>query len=349
MSDPQIHFVRRGSGPPLLLVHGLGGSAGIWTPVMDRLAAERDVIAVDLPGFGNSPPAGDRTPRATAATLAGLCRSLEVERPHVAGNSLGAWVALEMAEQGNAASVAAISPAGMWRHALGPRSYSAHGLGNRLRPVINAALRSKRGRRVILRSTMARPDLMPSADAIALVSSYLDSPGYAAANAAMRGEVFEHDGLVDVPVAIAWGVHDRVVGRPSHSRIPPGATLVEMPGWGHMPTWDDPRGVAAFLLSASSETLRSVATRFRCLDNPCGRLAQLARAPALHAGGRRFESGTAHPGSGRARTGDAARRPGSLRVRVRHRPSRFGPRSNRRRRSPSRLAQGSSPAPPIQV
>ena len=58
---------RTGSGAPLLLIHPLGGSRVVWEPVMPLLARERDVIAVDLPGFGDSPPlprrrGGDRRP-----------------------------------------------------------------------------------------------------------------------------------------------------------------------------------------------------------------------------------------------------------------------------------------------
>ncbi len=255
MSRDRLHYVRRGSGPALLLIHGLGGNLEIWKPVIDRLAAERDVIAVDMPGFGGSPMregTATHTPGALAETLAELCAELGVGRPHAAGNSLGAWVALEMAKRGTVASVAAISPAGLWRHALGPRARDIHRIGNRLRPAIATLLRTRRGRALVLRSTVAQPERVPSADAMALVDAYLNSPGYAPANAAMRAEVFEHEGRVDVPVTIAWSPLDRLVGRPSRSRVPPGAKLIEMPGWGHMPTWDDPDGVAALLLEASA-------------------------------------------------------------------------------------------------
>jgi pimeloyl-ACP methyl ester carboxylesterase len=255
VSKAKLHYVRQGSGPTLLLIHGLGGNLGIWKPVMDRLAAERDVVAVDMPGFGGSPMldgAGGQTPTALSEALGDFCAELGIDRPHAAGNSLGAWVALEMAKRGRVGSVAAISPAGLWPQVLGPRSHDVHGIGNRLRPAIETLLRTRRGRRLVLRSTMARPDLVPSADAIEIVGAYLDSPGYPAANLAMRSEIFEHEGRIDVPVTIAWGQLDRLVARPSRRRIPPGANLIEMPGWGHMPTWDDPEGVAAFLLEASN-------------------------------------------------------------------------------------------------
>lgn len=52
----KLNFVRRGAGKPLLLIHGLGGSRRSWQTIIDRLATERDVIAVDLPGFGATPP-----------------------------------------------------------------------------------------------------------------------------------------------------------------------------------------------------------------------------------------------------------------------------------------------------
>lgn len=51
-----MHTLRRGSGPALLLVHGLGSSSGNWAPILDRLAAQRSVVAIDLPGFGKSAP-----------------------------------------------------------------------------------------------------------------------------------------------------------------------------------------------------------------------------------------------------------------------------------------------------
>jgi pimeloyl-ACP methyl ester carboxylesterase len=221
---------------------------------MDLLAAERDVIAVDLPGFGRSPMPNGFVPGAAnlAREVEAFCREVGVERPHAAGNSLGAWVALEMAKAGSVASVAAISPAGLWRQPLGPRAYDAHGAGNRLRPLISLASRTKRGRRLILRTTAARPDQVPAAAVRDLVSGYLDSPGYVAANDEMRSHVFEHDDRIDVPVTIAWGELDRLVGRPSRIRRPPNARYLEMPSWGHTPTWDDPEGVARLLLEAST-------------------------------------------------------------------------------------------------
>ncbi len=90
---------RSGSGAPLVLVHGLGHNRGAWDPVRDALADERDVVAVDMPGFGESAPLPDGT-RATveaiADAVAATVAELGIENPHVAGNSLGGAVALEL-------------------------------------------------------------------------------------------------------------------------------------------------------------------------------------------------------------------------------------------------------------
>ena len=92
------HF-RTGSGPPLLLLHPLGMANIVWRPVVPLLAREREVIALDLPGFGASPQ-GPHTVEGLAHCVAAFAAGLGLERPHVAGNSLGGAVALAMGEAG---------------------------------------------------------------------------------------------------------------------------------------------------------------------------------------------------------------------------------------------------------
>jgi pimeloyl-ACP methyl ester carboxylesterase len=249
-----LSFVRKGTGPPLLLVHPLGGSKVVWKPVMARLSAERDAIAVDMPGFGESPAPEGFVPSAPnlAEALVSFCEALGVERPHVVGNSLGGWVALEMAKLGRAASVCVISPAGLWRRPLGPRRYERQTLGRHVRPLVSALLKSRRGRAWLLGWSFARPDAVPAADAAEMALHYLSAPSYPGANRLMREGAFEHEGLIQVPITIAWGERDQVVGHPSSSRLPRGVKVAVKPGWGHTPTWDDPEGVAQLILEASS-------------------------------------------------------------------------------------------------
>src|SRR3954454_2318762 len=87
-----LHYVRRGSGEPLVLLHPLGGSMVVWEPLLDGLAAERDVVALDMPGFGSSPPlanGGDPTPQGLAAGVGVFLDSLDVGRAHLGGDSTG--------------------------------------------------------------------------------------------------------------------------------------------------------------------------------------------------------------------------------------------------------------------
>jgi pimeloyl-ACP methyl ester carboxylesterase len=255
----RLHHERRGGGATLVLIHGLGGTLVNWEPVLDLLAAERDVIAVDMPGFGGSDPLPDgerHTPQAMGRAITEHLRTLGVERPHVAGNSLGAWVALEMAADGNAASVCCISPAGLWRGALGPRSFDARARGRRLRPLVLAALRTRRGRRALLRTTVARPDALSADEAVSWVSGWLDARSYEDANRMMRSLTFDRADEIEVPVTIAWGSADRLVRPPRPERMPDGARYVVAEGWGHTPTRDDPDGVARLLLEASRDPVR---------------------------------------------------------------------------------------------
>ena len=119
-----VAYQRVGRGEPLVLLHGLGGSGRIWRPVLPFLLAHRDVIAVDLPGFGASAPLPARsphTPDQLAAAVERLLDALDVDAPQVAGHSLGAWVALELALRGRAGSVTAVCPpgCGQRRHLTG--------------------------------------------------------------------------------------------------------------------------------------------------------------------------------------------------------------------------------------
>src|SRR5258708_1774749 len=113
----KLSFDRRGSGEPLVLIHGIGHRWQAWEPVIDRLAAHHDVIAIDIPGFGESPmlelgPGERPTMDVAMRQIAESFKDFGIERPHVAGNSLGGALALELAKAGHAASVTALSPGG---------------------------------------------------------------------------------------------------------------------------------------------------------------------------------------------------------------------------------------------
>jgi pimeloyl-ACP methyl ester carboxylesterase len=247
--------VREGSGEPLLLLHGLGGSTAVWGPVIERLGLEREVLAIDLPGFGATPalPAGVEPSAVNlAAAVQETCAELGFERPHVAGNSLGGWVALEMGRARWAASVTAISPAGLWRKPLGDRRVNPRLWAKRLRPFVSLALRTRRGREAMLATFAAHPERIPAKEGRDLVLGWIDSSGYDGANRAMRTHVFDPTGYPDLPVTLAWGELDRLVAPPRPERRPAGSRYLTLPGVGHTPMWDDPELIAETLLQGSS-------------------------------------------------------------------------------------------------
>jgi pimeloyl-ACP methyl ester carboxylesterase len=235
-----------------VLLHGLGADSGMWEPVLDRLAAARDLIAVDLPGFGGSPVLdhGSRSaPPDLAAAVAAFLSGLGVERPHVAGNSLGGWVALELALAGAARSVTAIAPAGLWRAPLAPRLSSARTAARAALPLLPLLLAHPAGRRAVFMGVAAHPERIPAGAARRLVRAYALAPGFEAANAAMRAGTFGGLDRIRVPVTLAWPDRDRLVARPR--RLPSWVTNVALRDCGHLPTWDDPGQVAAVLLAGS--------------------------------------------------------------------------------------------------
>jgi pimeloyl-ACP methyl ester carboxylesterase len=244
-----LAFDRAGSGPVLVLLHPLGADRHVWAPVMERLTQERDVIAVDLPGFGESSALNGSGPPTPAALAAAVAEGLPDEPYHVAGNSLGGWVALELAAAGHARSVTAIAPAGLWPEPLAPKRGIARALAKAIRPAVPALVRSPAGRRVALANTVAHADRVPPDAALQLVRAYADAPGFEEVNRAMRAGRFTRLEHVRVPVTLVWPEHDRLVARPAH--LPPTVRSVPLPDAGHVPMWDAPEAVGDLLLQGS--------------------------------------------------------------------------------------------------
>jgi pimeloyl-ACP methyl ester carboxylesterase len=259
-----LAFSRTGSGEPLLLIHPLGGDRHVWDPVTPDLSADHDCVAVDMPGFGDSPelPADvPATATAIAASVAGTLDALGVETAHVAGISLGGWVALELGKTGRARSVTAICTAGLWARPLGPRRNRARDTARALLPLLPLIVRSKRLRRLAFTGTMVNPAEITTDQALHRIRAYANGPGFDSANAEMRASVFTGFDEIPVPVTLAWGEHDRLVRPPS---TPPAVNrTVILTGCGHVPTWDDPAQVAALIRRSTSDAFGRHGARSR--------------------------------------------------------------------------------------
>jgi pimeloyl-ACP methyl ester carboxylesterase len=261
-----LNYVRRGSGEPLLLIHGLGSQYQVWEPVIDRLADECDVVALDLPGFGGSAPLSDGAEPSVAAmadAVAGLMDDIRWESAHIAGNSLGGWTALELAKRGRARSVAAIGPAGFAtpreQHFSIASLRSTHRAAKLIYGAAPALFSSPIRRRLILGQVFYRADRMTPEAAVEATRNFVDSPGVGRTLDWLEREQFRDGEQIDVPVTMIWGDREMLLPRRERQaarsiRAVPGARLVWLRGCGHTPTWDDPPALAQAILGAKSKS-----------------------------------------------------------------------------------------------
>ena len=255
----ELNHRRVGAGDPLILIHGTGSQWQIWRPLIDRLAPHRDVIAVDLPGHGDTPPLPARVmgARDHADAVERFLDDLGIDRPAVLGNSLGGTVGLELARRGRVASVVALAPAGFWtpreqrwcvsrlradRQAA--RAWVARGL-----PLVdNAVVRTLAMGGLIGRGWDMPPDAVREA-----TLNLANAPGFDATNDGWLDYVFAGGDDIDVPVTILWGTRDLLLfprQAPRAERVIPGARLVWLKGAGHVPTWDAPEEIARAALAS---------------------------------------------------------------------------------------------------
>jgi pimeloyl-ACP methyl ester carboxylesterase len=250
-----INYHREGQGPPLVLLHGIGHHWQAWTPVIERLAGEFDVIACDSPGFGRSaalPTSIEPTIASYVDAFEWFFAELGIERPHVAGNSMGGAIALELARGRSLRSVSAISPAGFWTPA--ERRFCPLSLGalastpGAARPALEALARRRRGRAALFSQTFGYPSRLPAEEAVATLRDAWAAPAFAGALKAFSQYRFANpEQLRSTPLTIAWGKHDRLL--PFHLQAPrarallPWATHVTLAA-GHVPFYDDPNAVA---------------------------------------------------------------------------------------------------------
>jgi pimeloyl-ACP methyl ester carboxylesterase len=264
-----INYHREGEGPPLVLLHGVGHHWQAWRPVIALLAGEFDVIACDSPGFGRSAPLSpgiEPTIPAYADAFEWFLTELGLERPHVAGSSMGGAIALELARGRTVRSVSAFSPAGFWTPA--ERRFCQLSLGAigaippAARPRVEALARTRAGRVALFSQTFGYPTRLPAQEAVATLRDAWAAPALAGALAAFSAYTVQRpEQLRSVPVAIAWGRRDRLLPyrlqAPRARAMLPWATHVTL-GAGHIPFYDDPAACAAVIRASARSTLTTV-------------------------------------------------------------------------------------------
>jgi pimeloyl-ACP methyl ester carboxylesterase len=247
--------LRLGSGEPLVLLHGVMGSERMWKDVAPLLAADHDVIAFTALGHAGGPPAFRRPGdyRDVLDTAERQMDELSLDRAHLVGNSMGGWIALDLARRGRALSVYAISPAGMWSPGAASRSRARLRQGLRMgrltRPALPVLYRSPRVRRFALRNIAADGANVPRDRALELTDDMLGC--VIAEDMLATQEWFAPLDPAPCPITIAWCQLDRIFpesefGARAKERVP-GARYVVLDDVGHVPMLDDPGLLAAVI------------------------------------------------------------------------------------------------------
>ncbi|WP_378734644.1 alpha/beta fold hydrolase [Nocardia brasiliensis] len=252
-----LNHHRVGAGEPLVLVHGIGSRWQVWEPIIDTLAQSYDVIAVDLPGFGGSAPLATTTVDRLTDALAEFLAAQGIERPHLAGNSMGGLITLDLGARGLARSVTAFSPIAFWDKP--GRVWCQQSLGKsrllaiRLKPVLPTILGTVAGRTAFLRLVFGKPWAVDARVAVDTANGAADAPGFEPALASFTdAEPPENGGLASIPVTVAWGSRDILLTYRTQSRraraVLPNANHVTLHGSGHTPFYDDPAACAEVVL-----------------------------------------------------------------------------------------------------
>ncbi len=256
MNSVGVH--RGGSGEPLVLIHGFSATRAAWQPVVAELERTHDVLAVTLAGHAGGPelPAGAR---ASVGELADAVeRDMDAagfETAHLVGNSLGGWIALELASRGRARSVVGLAPAGGWEagssseRRLRSLFTRNHRMSRAIEPRLESLLSRPRLRRAMLWQVVAHGERIPPAAAAQLVRDSLSCTVYWELMDAILedGPPQGFEG-VSCPVALVWGTRDRILPARSYSerlrQLLPSASWIELRGAGHVPMFDEPALVA---------------------------------------------------------------------------------------------------------
>lgn len=256
-----LHHTRLGRGKPLLLVHGLGGSIRSWDTIAATLAQTRTVIAIDLPGHGQTPALND------SGTFDGLARSLddwlrteELAGIDMVGSSMGARLVLEMVRRGRAGAAVALDPGGFWkgweRTFFKTTLTASIALVRAMQPALPAVTSNVAGRTALLYQLSAKPWALDPAVVLRELRSFAQTGTFnALVDDLAAGPMQKGVAATASPLTIGWGRKDRLCLPRQAKRATaafPDATMHWFAESGHFPMWDQPAETVRVILETTS-------------------------------------------------------------------------------------------------
>lgn len=258
----RLHVEQIGSGEPLLLIHGMGSASTAWKPIRTHLAQDFTVITIDLPGHGETRmlPGRPMDPHSLALNIFEEMSAQGIERFHLAGNSLGGWVALEMASHNPAriSSLTGLAPAGLWLNpynARYPGTALSRFLARYTHKFAPTALHFEKARALGFWDVSPRWRELSYEICLDATIAMAKADGYYPAWDGMLMKRF--DGLIpeSVPVTIIFGDTDRTLPSTTcqeRSVAPRHARWIIFPDTGHAPMWDSPLDVVDAIRKTAS-------------------------------------------------------------------------------------------------
>jgi len=259
----EMHHVRRGKGKSLLLIHGLGGSWRSWSPILNNLAAEREVIAVDLPGHGKTTPlSGEVSIRTIADAVTDFLTAHNLVGVDAVGSSMGARLVLELARRGVLGAVVSLDPGGFWdgweRQFFYASIYASIRLVRLLQPVMPLLTGNTVGRSLLFTQFSAHPWNLSTKITLTEMRSFAASPSFdELLHQLAYGETQQGapPNSIKRPLVIGWGRSDRVCFPSQAERalsLFPDAQLHWFEHCGHFPQWDVPQEAVRLILDSTS-------------------------------------------------------------------------------------------------
>ena len=246
----RLHTEISGTGDPLLLIHGMGSASTAWKTIRPILNHDFNVITVDLPGHGKTPflPGRPMDPNSLARNVFDEMSAQGFERFHLAGNSLGGWVSLEMASTypDRILSLTGIAPAGLWLNpynARYPGTAIARFLARYTYKLAPTALHFEKARALGFFDVSPRWKDFSYELCLDATLAMASATGYYPAWDGMLMKRFDGTIPKSIPVTIIFGDTDRTLPATTcqeRSVAPTHANWIIHPNTGHAPMWDNP-------------------------------------------------------------------------------------------------------------
>ena len=258
----KLSFETSGSGAPLLLIHGMGSASTAWKSIRPALQEKFQVTAIDLPGHGKSDfdlhQAMD--PYSLALLMTKQMDDLGIEKAHIAGNSLGGWIALEMAAAfpDRVLSVTGLAPAGLWLVPTTQRTLlgaSSRIMAQYSYKFADQIVKQEWARKIGFAEVSPRWRDFPNEVMVDAVVAYGGSDGYFPAWDGMLTRRFDKSISEAIPVTILFGDSDNTLpAQTSQERTlaPAHARWITLSQSGHAPMWDSPHDCVAEIIHTAS-------------------------------------------------------------------------------------------------